>query len=104
MIVYYFFAAVAVWIGIKSLLGGLRYADYVQRETSRPLPEFYPFVSVIAPTRGYERGFVDNVRPLLEQNYQNYEILFVFDNPQDVSLPLVNDLGAKIVEIGRAHV
>lgn len=102
MIVYYFFAAIAVWIGIKSLLGGLRFADYVQREMSRPLPEFFPFVSVIAPTRGLEQGFVDNVRPLLEQNYPNYEIRFVFDNPQDPSLPLVNDLGGKVVVSGPA--
>jgi ceramide glucosyltransferase len=102
VIVYYFFAAVAVWIGIKSLLGGLRYADYVRRETSRPLPEFLPFVSVIAPTRGHEPGFLDNVRPLLHQNYPNYEVLFVFDNPKDVSLPFVNDLGAKIVVSGLA--
>ncbi|HKV36311.1 MAG TPA: glycosyltransferase family 2 protein [Pyrinomonadaceae bacterium] len=102
MIVYYFFAAVAVWIGIKSLLGGLRYADYVRRETSRPLPEFSPFVSVIAPTRGHEWGFVDNVRPLLEQNYPRYEIQFVFDDPQDPSVPLVRDLGGKIVVSGPA--
>ena len=60
MIVYYFFAALAIWIGIKSLLGGVRYADYVRQETSRPLPEFYPFVSVIAPTRGFEHGFKEN--------------------------------------------
>jgi cellulose synthase/poly-beta-1,6-N-acetylglucosamine synthase-like glycosyltransferase len=100
--VYYFLAAVAVWIGIKSLLGGLRYAAYVEQETSRALPEFYPFVSVIAPTRGLEtdREFVDNVRPLLEQNYPRYEIQFVFDSPQDPCLPLVNDLGARIVVSG----
>lgn len=102
MIAYYFFAAVAVWIGIKSLLGGLRYADYVRRETSRPPPEFIPFVSVIAPTRGHEWGFVDNIKPLLKQDYPRYEILFVFDNPQDPSLPLVNDLGAKTIISGPA--
>ncbi|HEX5890662.1 MAG TPA: hypothetical protein VFY61_18255, partial [Pyrinomonadaceae bacterium] len=102
MIVYYFFAAIAVWIGVKSLLGGVRYADYVRRETSRPLPEYFPFVSVIAPTRGFEKGFIDNVRPLLEQNYPEYEIQFVFDNPQDPSLPLVNDLGGKVVVSGPA--
>ena len=102
MIVYYFFAAVAVWIGIKSLLGGLRYADYVRREMSRPLPEFFPFVSVIAPTRGYEQGFVDNIKPLLEQNYPRYEIQFVFDDPQDPSLPLVQKLNAKTVISGPA--
>jgi len=100
--VYYFFAAVAVWIGIKSLLGGVRYADYVRREMSRPLPEFYPFVSVIAPTRGFEEGFVDNIKPLLEQSYPAYEILFVFDDRQDPSLPLVDSLGGKIVVSGPA--
>jgi cellulose synthase/poly-beta-1,6-N-acetylglucosamine synthase-like glycosyltransferase len=102
VIVYYFFAALAIWIGIKSLLGGVRYADYVRQETSRPLPEFYPFVSVIAPTRGFEQGFIDNVRPLLEQNYPRYEIQFVFDDPQDPCVPLVNDLGAKVVIAGPA--
>ena len=102
MIVYYFFAAIAVWIGIKSLLGGMRYAAYVRQETSRPLPEFYPFVSVIAPTRGFEQGFVDNIRPLLQQSYSEYEILFVFDNPQDPCLPLVNNLGGKVVVSGPA--
>jgi len=102
VILYYFFAVLACWIGIKSLMGGVRYAAYVRHETSRPLPEFYPFVSVIAPTRGHEEGFVDNVRPLLDQNYPRYEILFVFDNPQDPCLPLVNDLGAKIVVSGPA--
>ncbi|HXQ70414.1 MAG TPA: glycosyltransferase family 2 protein [Pyrinomonadaceae bacterium] len=102
MIVYYFFAAVAVWIGIKSLLGGLRYADYVQRETSRPLPEFYPFISIIAPTRGQEPGFEENIRPLLTQKYPDYEVLFVFDNRQDPSLKVVEQLNAKSIISGPA--
>jgi len=102
VILYYFFAAIAVWIGIKSLMGGVRYAKYVRREMSRPLPEFYPFVSVVAPTRGGEVGFIDNVRPLLEQDYPRYEIQFVFDDPKDVCVPIVNDLGAKHVIAGPA--
>jgi ceramide glucosyltransferase len=100
VIVYYFFAVVAIWIGLKSLRGGVRYAAYVQEQTSRALPDFQPFVSVIAPTRGFEQGFVDNIKPLLEQNYPGYEIQFVFDDPQDPCVPLVNDLGAKVVIAG----
>lgn len=99
---YYFLAALSCWIGFRSLLSGLRYAAYVKRETNRPLPDFQPFVSVIAPTRGPEAGFIDNIRPLLGQNYPNYEVQFVFDNPQDPSLPLVNDLGARVVVSGPA--
>ena len=102
MILYYFFAVIAVWIGIKSLLGGVRYAAYVREEISRSLPEFYPFVSVIAPTRGLEHGFLDNIRPLLEQDYPQYEILFVFDNPQDPCVALANNLGARIIISGPA--
>jgi ceramide glucosyltransferase len=99
---YYFLAAISCWIGIKSLLGGVRFARYVREETRRPLAEFYPFVSVIAPTRGVEPGFIENVRPLLEQDYPNYEVRFVFDNPQDSSLPLVQKLGAQTVISGPA--
>jgi ceramide glucosyltransferase len=99
---YYFLALIACWFGSKSLLSGVRYARYVRQESSSPLPEFFPFVSVIAPTRGHEEGFVDNVRPLLEQDYPEYEIQFVFDDPQDPSLRLINDLGAKVVVSGQA--
>ena len=102
MILYYFFAVIAVWIGIKSLVGGVRYAAYVRQETGRPPAEFVPFVSVIAPTRGLEQGFVDNIRPLLHQDYPEYEIQFVFDNPQDPCVPLINDLGGKVVIAGPA--
>ena len=102
MILYYFFAVIAVWIGIKSLMGGVRYAAYVRQEISRPLPEFYPFVSVIAPTRGFEKGFVDNVKPLLAQDYPRYEIQFVFDDPKDPSLPLIRELNARTVISGPA--
>ncbi|HEY3580441.1 MAG TPA: glycosyltransferase [Pyrinomonadaceae bacterium] len=103
MIAYYFLAAVSCWIGIKSLLGGVRYGRYVRRETQRPPGKYEPFVSVIAPTRGFEQGFIDNVGPLLSQNYPEYEIRFVFDDPQDPSLPLVRELGARVVISGPAE-
>ena len=102
MIVYYFLAVIACWFGFKSLLSGVRYAAYLRQETSRPPSGYCPFVSVIAPTRGHEQGFVDNVRPLLAQNYPEYEIQFVFDDPQDPSLPLVHGLGVKVVVSGPA--
>ena len=99
---YYFLAAISCWIGIKSLLSGLRYARYVREETARPLVDYCPFVSVIAPTRGHEIGFVDNVKPLLNQAYPNYETIFVFDDPQDPSLLLAQQLGARTVISGPA--
>ena len=97
---YYFFAAISCWIGVRSLLSGIRYRAYVRQQTSRPLPDFQPFVSVIAPTRGLEPGFLDNIQPLLSQAYPAYEVLFVFDNAQDPALKAVEQLNARTVISG----
>ena len=94
MVVYYILAAISCWIGFKSLLGGFRFADYVRRETSRPLPNFQPFASVIAPGRGLEPGLADNLRPLLTQDYARYEVLFVFDSADDPAIEIVEQLTA----------
>lgn len=103
MVVYYFFAVVSCWFGLQSLLSGIRYAAYVRRETSRPLPDFQPFVSVIAPGRGLEPGLIDNLRPLLEQHYPHYEVLFVFDALDDPAIKIVDELkGTRIIIAGPA--
>lgn len=94
MVVYYFLAAISCWIGIKSLLGGFRFADYVRRETIRPLPDYKPFASVIAPGRGLEPGLADNLRPLLTQRYARYEVLFVFDRADDPAIKVVERLSS----------
>jgi cellulose synthase/poly-beta-1,6-N-acetylglucosamine synthase-like glycosyltransferase len=98
MVVYYFLAVLSCWFGLQSLLSGIRYAAYVRRETSLPLPDFQPFVSVIAPGRGLESGLLDNLRPLLNQDYPRYEVLFVFDAPDDAATRIVDELrsGASV--------
>jgi len=92
MYLYYFLAALASWFGIQSLLSGFRYVAYVERETSKPLPDFHPFVSVIAPSRGLENGLVENLRTLLMQDYPAYEVLFVFDRHHDPAIELLKEL------------
>jgi len=89
MVFFYFLAALSIWFGIQSLLNGIRYAAYVRREKSRALPEFQPFVSVIAPARGLEPGLAENLQPLLEQDYPRYEVLFVFDAADDPAVKVV---------------
>ena len=103
MYVYYFLAALAAWVGLKSLINGVRFAAYVRRETSRALADHCPFVSVIAPTRGVEDGFAENVRPLMAQDYPAYEVLFVFDDPGDPALKIVKEFGGRIVISGQAN-
>jgi cellulose synthase/poly-beta-1,6-N-acetylglucosamine synthase-like glycosyltransferase len=92
---YYFLAALACWFGFQSLLSGFRFAGYVRRETRQSLPEFYPFVSVIAPGRGVEPGLAENLRALLTQEYPLYEVLFVFDRSDDPAIKIVEQLRAS---------
>lgn len=92
MVFFYFLAALSIWFGIQSLLNGIRYAAYVRRETSRALPEFTPFVSVIAPGRGLEPGLRENLQTLLEQDYPRYEVLFVFDAADDPAIQVGDEL------------
>jgi ceramide glucosyltransferase len=95
---YYFLAALACWFGIQSLISGIRYAAYVRRETSREIPDYHPFVSVIVPGRGLEPGLADNLRALLTQEYPQYEVLFVFDREDDPAATLVSH---GLSQIGR---
>src|SRR6185503_10347814 len=39
-----------------------------------------------------EAGLVDNLRPLLTQDYPGYEVLFVFDAPHDPAIQIVDEL------------
>jgi cellulose synthase/poly-beta-1,6-N-acetylglucosamine synthase-like glycosyltransferase len=105
---YYFLAAIACWLGIQSLVNGFRFAAYVRRETSRPIPDFQPFVSVIVPGRGLEPGLAENLRSLLTQDYESYEVLLVFDRADDPAIEVAEQLtttsrvAAKIVIAGPA--
>jgi ceramide glucosyltransferase len=92
LLLFYFLAAVAIWFGIQSLFSGLRYASYVRREIAKPLTDFTPFVSVIAPSRGLDPGLEENVSALLKQEYPAFEILFVFDSDVDRALMSIANL------------
>lgn len=108
MYVYYFLAAISCWFGIQSLINGFRFAAYVRREKSRPLPDFHPFASVIVPGRGLEPGLEENVSTLLTQDYPAYEVVFVFDREDDPALDVAEQLSktsrvtTKIVIAGPA--
>ena len=102
MLVFYFFAAIVIWLGILSLRSGFDFAAYVRRETARPLPNFTPFVSVIAPCRGLEDGLRENLSALFQQDYPRYEIILVTDRADDLSLSVIEE--ARRVEAGSVRV
>ena len=111
MLVFYFFAAIVLWLGILSVRGGLRFADYVKSEMDRPVSRFTPFVSVIAPIRGVDPGLEENLSALFQQDYPDYEIVFVTDTASDPSLQVIenvkithsnSDIATRVVIAGAA--
>jgi cellulose synthase/poly-beta-1,6-N-acetylglucosamine synthase-like glycosyltransferase len=92
MLIFYFFAAIVIWLGILSVRDGIRFASFVRSETARPLPNFTPFASIIAPCRGLDQGLRENLSALFRQEYPDYEIVLVTDSAGDPSLSLMREV------------
>ena len=92
MLVFYFFAAIVICLGILSLRSGFTFAAYVRRELARKTSGYSPFVSVIAPCRGLDDGLRENLSALFKQDYPAYEIVFVTDRADDPSLSVIKKL------------
>ena len=92
MLAFYFGIAIVIWLGILSLRNGFSFASYLHEQIRQPPSDYTPFASVIAPTRGLDPGFHDNLEPLLNQNYPEYEVIFVTDRSDDPSVPLVEQV------------
>ena len=87
--VYYFLAALLVWLSVKSFRGGIAYLSYFKRELAKPPSDFTPFVSIIAPCRGLDDGLEQNLTALFGQDYLDYEVIFVVDDPADAAVATI---------------
>ncbi|HEX8491585.1 MAG TPA: glycosyltransferase [Pyrinomonadaceae bacterium] len=103
MWVFYFFAALLIWQGIASLIGGVAFFNYVRREMNAARPAFAPFASVIAPCRGLDQGLRDNLDALFRQDYPAYEIIFVTDSADDPALAVVEEVSRAWKQEARAR-
>ncbi len=92
---FYFFAAVSVFIGWKSLRGGIYYLKFFRQEIARPESDFMPFASIIAPCRGLDQDLYENLTALFEQDYPNYEIIFAVDDENDEAVKIIEKVSRK---------
>ena len=90
--VFYFFAALLVWLSFKSFRGGIAYLSFFRRELAKPRSEFTPFATVIAPCRGIDDGLEQNLTALIEQDYPEYEVIFLVDDENDEVVPVISEL------------
>lgn len=92
---FYFFAAVVVFLGYKSLRGGIYYLQFFRQELAKPESNFTPFASVIVPCRGLDQNLRENLSTLFSQNYPNYEVIFVVDDEADESVKHIKEISCK---------
>jgi ceramide glucosyltransferase len=91
MLVFYFFAAVSIWLGLVSLRGGVRFVRYFQNELAKEYPEFTPFATVFVPCRGVDEGLKENIDAIFAQDYPAFEIVFVSDRASDPAFAVIDE-------------
>lgn len=89
--IFYFFAAVSIYLGLLSLRGGVRFVRYLQKEIAEELGDYTPFVTVFVPCRGVDPGLKENILSLFAQNYPAYEIIFVSDSADDPAFSVIEE-------------
>ncbi|HVF29532.1 MAG TPA: glycosyltransferase family 2 protein [Pyrinomonadaceae bacterium] len=85
-------AAVLIWFSYRSFRGGIDYLRYFRQELAKSPSTYAPFVSVIAPCRGPDEGIERNLGALLEQDYPDYEVIFVVDSEDDPAVDVIRKL------------
>lgn len=110
MLVFYFFALIVVWLGWVSFRGGIDYLKFFKSELAKPKSDFAPFCTIFAPCRGMDSDLAENLSALFKQDFPAYEIIFVTDNENDASVPIINSLisafprpGGKLIIAGKAE-
>lgn len=101
MFVFYLFAAILVYFSYKSWIGGINYLNFFKKELAKPKSDYTPFVSIIAPCKGLDQDLEQNLQAVFEQDFPNYETIFVVDSENDESLEIIQNLKRKEAETQR---
>jgi cellulose synthase/poly-beta-1,6-N-acetylglucosamine synthase-like glycosyltransferase len=89
--IFYFCAAISIYLGLLSLRGGVRFVRYLQKELGEAPADYTPFVTMFVPCRGVDPGLKGNVLSLFAQDYPAYEIIFVSDAADDPAFAVIEE-------------
>jgi len=79
-------AGVVLLKGLLGVLLSLSYQRYLDRQLSRTPPAWMPPASVIVPCKGSDFELRENVAAILDQEFEDYEVIFVTATEADPSL------------------
>jgi len=76
-------AALSFFLGLGSLLGGVRFRLLAHRSRRQSWNPHTPFVAVIVAAKDVDPGLERNLRALLRQDYPAYRVIFALDEMDD---------------------
>ena len=97
--IFYIFAVTLIYFSYKSFRGGIDYLNYFKKELANPQSTYMPFATIIAPCKGLDEGLRENLAALLEQDYPEYEVIFVVDDKGDPAVAVIEEVSRKDAKI-----
>jgi len=97
--IYYLVLSLGIitfFFGIIPFIFSYRFKLYVKEALNKSIPEHTPMVSLILPCKGLDPGFEENINALLNQDYSDYEVIFVTATDDDPAYVFLNKLLKKI--------
>ena len=102
IVLFYFLAALLIYLSYKSLRSGIEYLNYFKDELARTKSNYAPSATIIAPCKGLDEGLADNLRALLVQKYPEYEVIFVVDDEHDPAVGVIDRIIAGEASISHS--
>ncbi|MGL4985908.1 MAG: glycosyltransferase [Treponemataceae bacterium] len=87
-----FFSVIALGISLYFLLLALLNIFWIKRHTKKPLFQGGPTVSVLIPARNEQENIERCIRSLMNQSYENYEVIVLDDNSEDKTYDIVKKI------------
>src|SRR5687768_14247823 len=88
-------ALLLIYFSLRSFRGGIAYLNYFKEQLNGPRSNFKPFVTIIAPCKGMDDGLAENLEALVEQEYKDFEVIFVVDDETDPAVNATTNIISK---------
>ena len=100
-IVFYILAGILIYFSYRSFRGGIDYLNFFKNELAETPSNFAPFATLICPCKGDEEGLKENLEVLFEQEYPEYEVVFVVDDENDAAVAVIEQISRKAAKAAK---
>lgn len=80
---------------LLALVSGFNFARYARNHANSRQREYHPRAVVLVPCRGLDVEFEENLLPLLNQDYGEYDIIFIIEDESDPAHRVISQMIEK---------